>query len=416
MSGWSAGVASITFPVAPGTEMAGYMARTGPSTGTHDPLTISALVLSWESDTLAIVSVDLAAVDVELADEIAGGAGLARSALILCASHTHSGPAGVVKRMHPADVDRLDPELRAAFTARCVGAISSARARMEPVELLFGQSTTNGLAANRNNPDGPFDNRASIIAAKNAGGGIISVLVHFPCHPTILSHENRLISADFPGALRRAYATQDAVEVVHFANGTAGDVSTRFTRQSQDFTEVERIGSELAEAARAAVAAAVPMSGGIRYERALMTLEARPLDESMPNAGLTTGSSVALSAFERRKAETRAQGEIMLARLATSDPAAIRTDFELEGWRIGGINLVAAPGELFASLGCRITAGSRSPTLVLGYCNGYVGYLADEAAFDAGTYEALASPFAAGAGERFAEHALHLVRKLDDRD
>ena len=108
MSGWRAGAATIPFPVDPGTPMAGYMARSGPSIGTHDELTINALLLSDGSANLAIVTADIAAVDSELVDEIALAAGLARSELVVCASHTHSGPAGVIKRMHPADDDRLE--------------------------------------------------------------------------------------------------------------------------------------------------------------------------------------------------------------------------------------------------------------------------------------------------------------------
>jgi hypothetical protein len=359
------------------------------------------------------VAADLAAVDRELVDEVAAAAELDRSELVLCASHTHSGPAGVVARLHPADDDRSDPALREAFVAACRKAIGEASERIEPVDLLFGSCETSGLAANRNNPAGPFDPRVSILATRGSDGEIQALLAHFACHPTILGAENRLVSADFPGALRRSLSatTHDTRRklVTLFVNGAAGDVSTRFTRHSQDIGEVERVGAALATAATEAVATAHRIDGQICYDLERVVLSPRNLNER----GVTGSRDdvAAASAAERRKLETRAQGATLLARLAESGPRTIRTEVLLESWSLGDIAFVAVPGELFASLGERIAAMSPSPTLVLGYANGYVGYLADEAAYEAGTYEALASPFAIGSGERIAK----AVRQLLDR-
>jgi neutral ceramidase len=408
MSGWFAGAASKPFPVATGTPMAGYMARTEASTGVLDELAIGALVLKHGNTQLAIVAADIAAVDEALVTEVANAAGLDRSELVLCASHTHSGPAGVVSRLHPADEDRLSPELRAAFVTICVKAIAEASAQREPADLLFGQTETSGLAANRNDPAGPFDPRLSVLATRTRNGVYTSILVHFACHPTILGADNLLISADFPGALRRALKSEIAGQppVILFANGAAGDVSTRFTRISQDYAEVERVGVGLAAGAVAALANARPIDGPIRYERQTVILPPRTLTAPSELERVTRSTSAA----ERRKAETRAQGAALLTRLVKAGPYAIRSTLDVEVWCLGDLALVAIPGELFASLGARITGAF--PTLGFGYANGYAGYLVDESAYGAGTYEALASPFAPGAGELVAEAARALVDRV----
>lgn len=67
---------------------------------------------------------------------------------------------------------------------------------------------------------------------------------------------------------------------------------------------------------------------------------------------------------------------------------------------------VAGPGN---APGARIVHAAPGPTLVIGYGNGYVGYLADAGAHEQGTYEALASPFASSAGERVVEGAVALI-------
>jgi hypothetical protein len=393
--------------------MAGYMARTEVSIGTLDELTVGALVLKHEAARVAIVAADVAAVDEALPSEIAKMAGLDRSETILCASHTHNGPAGVVSRLHPADDDRGSSDLRTAFVTTCAAAIAEARERMEPVELLFGQAETSGLAANRNDPTGPYDSRVSVLATRTSAGKRTAVLVHFACHPTILGADNLFTSADFPGALKRALCTsldqEGSAPVVLYVNGAAGDVSTRFTRLSQDAGEVERVGAGLA-AAVAALANLRSVDGPIRYARQTVLLPPRSLVESINGESNSTENR--LSVAERRRQETRAQGAALLAKLVKAGPKAIRGTLEVEAWGLGDLTLVAVPGELFASLGTQIAESQPSPTLVLGYANGYAGYLVDEAAHEAGTYEALASPFAPGAGERVAEAARTLANNL----
>jgi hypothetical protein len=413
-AGWIAGAARVPLPVPIGTPMAGYAARTGPATGTLDELTVGALHLGHGNRRFVLVAADLAAVEDSLVDDVAAAAELDRSELVLCASHTHSGPAGVIARMHPSAPSDLLPALRETFVRSCVAAIDGARRRSEPVDLLVGEAETSGLAGNRNAPDWPFDPRVSVLATRNRAGRLTAAMAHFACHPTILSAENRLLSADFPGALRRVaepLLTHDGTTpVVLFVNGAAGDISTRFTRTTQDYAEVERVGRGLAEAVEAALGNARAAGAGLESARVSVSLEPRRLnDVSGPEA---TEIDNERSAAERRRAETRAQGALLLERLAEAGPDAIQHTFDVCGWRLGDVRLVAIPGELFASLGARIVQAAPGPVFVLGYANGYVGYLVDREAEAASTYEALASPFAAGAGDVVAEAAETVIARM----
>ena len=415
-TGWAAGAASLTFPVPVGTPLGGYAARTGPAVGTLDELTIGALVQEQGGERFVLVAADIVAVDAALAEEVAAAAGLDRAQVAFCASHTHSGPAGVVSRLHPADPDRLDPELRTRFVATAVAAIEAARTRMEAVELLHGYAVADGLAANRNDPNGPYDPTLSVLATRRRDRSIQAAMVHFACHPTILGANNRRVSADFPGALRRALAADlggpEGTPVVLFINGAAGDVSTRFTRRAQNPSEVERIGAALATAARTALARSRPLHGLIRHGHVMVPLPARRIAEgrsrSLETGGVPRVATAA--AGQRRIVETKAQGAAMLADLSTLPDAAIPADLRLDAWLVGDLALLTVPGELFASLGRAV--GEPEATLVLGYANGYVGYLPDLAAYAAATYEALASPFAPGAGERVAGEAAALLGRL----
>ncbi|MGH2614848.1 MAG: neutral/alkaline non-lysosomal ceramidase N-terminal domain-containing protein [Thermomicrobiales bacterium] len=414
---WMAGAARLPFPIAPGTPLAGYAARTGSATGTRDPLTIGALALAREGVRLVIVAADIIAVDAALVDEIAAAAGLDKSELALCASHTHSGPAGVVARLHPADPDRLDPELRSRFVATAADAIATALSRMEAVDLQAGVADSNGVATNRNDVTGPYDPHLSVLATRRRDGSIQAVMAHFACHPTILGADNRAVSADFPGALRCTLAASlirsGRTPLVLFVNGAAGDVSTRFTRRGQDGAEVERVGNALAETARHALGRARTLAGPIRHRHAMVDLP--PRQPPMAVVGAATPASTPLqklaipAAGQARIAETRAQGAAMLAALSALPDGGQPSSPRLDAWTLGGLTLVTIPGELSAALGRHVSARNLRRTLILGYANGYAGYLADRAAYEAETYEAMASPFGPGAGEGVANAAATLV-------
>jgi len=415
VSSWIGGAAQLPFRVSAGTRLAGYADRNGMTSGVLDQLAIGALFLTYGEDRFVLVSADVVAVDSALVDEVATAAGLERSELALCASHTHSGPAGVVGRLHPADPDELLPELRKRFVQTCKNAIALARERAEPVELRFAQGESHAVAANRNDPAGPFDPRVSVLATQNPRGYLTAVLAHFACHPTILSAGNHMLSADFPGAMRKwtgqALDQNRMPPVVLYANGAAGDISTRFTRRAQDHEEVTRIGREIGVAAFKALFETVDVGPGIATASTTVRLEPRALDGTpLPEP---TDASAALTEGERRRIETRAQGARMLERLAHVDPAMIPSTVEIRVWRLGGLYLIAIPGELFASLGARIVEAAPGPTLVLGYTNGYAGYLSDAAAYEIGSYEALASPFAANAGEEVVRAATAVIGQLE---
>ncbi|MGN6484302.1 MAG: hypothetical protein ACTHMX_07860, partial [Thermomicrobiales bacterium] len=114
-----------------------------------------------------------------------------------------------------------------------------------------------------------------------------------------------------------------------------------------------------------------------------------------------------------RQAITRHQGAILRAQMAASD-ASTPAPVGVEAWALNADTaLVALPVELFTSLGARIERESPyRETLVVGYANGYAGYVADIAAWDAGTYEALASPFARRAGDVLVAAVGDLLRSL----
>ena len=91
-AGWSS--VDITPPI--GTDMGGYWARPGASAGVHDPLRGSVLLFETDGQRVAVISLDLVGLDAEHADAMRRSIALeidtTAESLLLCSTHTHSGP------------------------------------------------------------------------------------------------------------------------------------------------------------------------------------------------------------------------------------------------------------------------------------------------------------------------------------
>ncbi len=424
MNTWQAGAASSTFPVPIGTRLGGFADRIGSSTGASDPLEVSALVLRAGDTSLHLLTADLISVDRDLVNEIARAAAISPASLIVAASHTHSGPLGVPLRLHPASEETVDLALRARFVATAADTLAAARSRLLPAMLTHGDTHVSGSWSNRNLPLGITDDRVRMLLVRDVPTQrLISVVLLVPAHPTILGAPNLLVSADLHGGIRRALRRLGNIDIpILTMTGAAGDISTRFIRRSSTLAEVDRIGELVAQQVLDHMPTENPLPAALTGVQREVVLAPRRLDEVETASTLESAErewesacrDSDASAGDRRVAWTRLQGAEIQARIATLEPMSA----ELSAWRLGDdLNLATVPGELFTSLGRQIERGASSnDTWVIGYANGYVGYLVDHDAVQTGTYEALASPWSATTSQEVVATAIDIVKSLSESE
>jgi hypothetical protein len=89
---------------------------------------------------------------------------------------------------------------------------------------------------------------------------------------------------------------------------------------------------------------------------------------------------------------------------------------EIQALRIGDLQLIGIPGELFAVLGLQIQADlSPQRCLVLTYSNDYLGYIPSPMAYEHGGYETVpgwANQLEPEAGPRIVNAAVALARSM----
>lgn len=395
----------ITPPV--GVALAGYGARTKNSTGIHDPLKVQALFIQSGANKLLLFTCDLIGIELsitaQIRQEIAQELDISPSNILISCSHTHSGPQGFLPN-EPLHLSLKDEELVKITQRKLLGAAIWAVSKKEPASLFFGDQQLTGIGKNRNNPDeGPQDTQLSVLRFINRHGDPIAVLFNYGCHPTVMGHDNLLITADFPGAARQGLKAHFPNCVFMFANGACGDVSTRFTRREQSFAEVERHGLLLA----GGVLEAMMKSEQVEVER----VGAECVDVQFPQRDLPSPEEIdaTLTRLQKklddlkvrsaphgdiRKVITQLEGAHAQLEMANLDldPSFFKT--QLQFLQIGPVFMAAIPGEPFSQTVLDIkSACSPVKTFVISHANDSKGYFPDQHTIDQGTYEALISPY-----------------------
>jgi neutral/alkaline ceramidase-like enzyme len=415
-----AGCAS--FPITPPIPaiMGGYAARQGPADGVHDHLWARAIVIEAGETKAALVVADILAAPRSLVRDVRDRAGpilrLDPERIVVAATHTHSGP-GI-----PPYPPEPDPVYWPWLSAALASALAMADRDLEPVRLGWGTASAAGLGGNRRDPEESVDDTATGLVLWRNDGISKGLLLGHACHPTVLGPDNRLLSADFPGA---------ALEVLQralgpgtwtcFAQGAAGDISCRFTRRGQTFAEVRRLGSILAGAGIDVMARAEPRDGlPLAVGSRTVVL---PMRELPPPEAIRARVEEAEALVRDLQANPTDSGSLRLAQSVVEGSVAeslhaerwdeLEHEAEIVAIRLGDAALVAVPGELFESVGRAIRERSPfAPTLIVGYANGYIGYVPDRGAYDSGGYEAVVTWLDRAAAETLVDEAAKLLSDL----
>ncbi|OLT00617.1 hypothetical protein BJF90_34300 [Pseudonocardia sp. CNS-004] len=402
-----AGVAvrDVTPPL--GTAMSGFVARASPATGVHDPLLVHALVVE---DT-ALVTVDVVGLHEDDCTRIRQRCALPADRVVVHATHTHGGPASMRGRLGgPVDETWLE-----RLITTCAEAVDAALAGAEPVEVHAGYGADPGVARNRRRPDGPVDPALPVVHLRRPDGSLLAGVVSYACHPVVLGADNTLLTADYPGVVRRVLARRLGGPVL-FLTGCAGDANTGHAASasvstaptaSRTFAECERIGGLVATAALAATPRRGPSRVAATRREVLLDLEP-------PDPAALAGE---VAGWERDAAHADAARAALLGCWAEWGRRILTTPAGPPTWT-GSVStlvwgpavLVTLPGEPFAAaaLEIRAHADPGATVLVAGYCDGCPGYLPPAEEYAHGGYEVeeahryygLPGPFARGAAER----------------
>jgi neutral ceramidase len=252
-----AGVAKkdLTPPI--GTPSAGYFGRSpGGMRGTHDPLLAIALVLENGEQSVAFCSVDNLGFPYEMVQEITRRVhkepGLAKTAVFIGSSHTHSGGGAFlnIPGLGESLAGPYDPKVVEMYIEKTAAAIIEAWKNRTPAKVGIGYGKAANISVFRSEwPKGaaPLSDVA-LIKIEKKDGTPLAAFFNFPVHPTVLDKENLLFSADFVGFARKNLQASlgDALQPLFF-NGAQGDINPSITNKENLFESCEFLGNSLAD-------------------------------------------------------------------------------------------------------------------------------------------------------------------------
>lgn len=382
--------------------MGGYADRAHGVQGMLDPLEVHAVTFADDDHRFALIVADLICVNADVVDRVRTAVrphGV--NSCWVAATHTHASPeAGCVPGGTTTARGLADRLLRAAAAATSAALADEWESLLRPTRV-----EVSGLGGPRNVTDASAAVPVDALVVARGDGGVAGVLVVNPVHPTVLPADNHQVSADLSGGIRRALSTDGRWVVV--ATGAAGNISTRHTRHGRTRREVDRLGDLVAANLKIDTWLPAEPSGGV-VPPVLRIVELAP---KTPDE---FGSVPELATHRRSEDERSRQVLDQGRRIAGELAAAGRTapyEIAVEAVGLGEVTLVAVPAELFLDLGESIrTADPADTVIVVGYANGYLGYLASRGTPP--TYETLVTPVRDGSGDEVASVAIELVRSI----
>jgi len=218
-----------------------------PAQGVHDPLKVSAVVLSLDGEYLALVGIDsLGILENRVRDlrDLLEAEGFDRDRVVVSSSHAHSAPDTVgIWGMADSLITGVNPEFIATITPALYDVVTLAAASMEPVSprqgltLMSDDPTLNGEPFGGINPDpsvigGLNDIRDPLIPADavwslalDGATGRVATVLSASGHPETSDSDHSLLSADFAGVARDWIEGREGGTAV-FLSGSLGGMQS----------------------------------------------------------------------------------------------------------------------------------------------------------------------------------------------
>jgi hypothetical protein len=389
----------------------------------HDPLFARALVMDDGKVKVAMVLVDSLGAGPEVVDEAkviaAEATGMAVEKMMICSTHTHSGPPSNAREGAAAAVayrkllvqgladsiikahGALRPALAGAAVEALPDEVFNRRwylkegkmplnpfGRLDRVKMNPG---TNPEVLER--PAGPTDPDITILSVQDSKRQPLALWANYSLH-YVGGAPGGQISADYFGEFARLMPSRirgDEGFVAMMSNGTSGDINNipfKVTRPPREpFEQIRIVAQKAADTAWLAYRKIGKHEGGVKLgmEQREVTLAYRkPSEQEVAEAKavLAVKDKAAIEKMPRL-AQNYARGTVSAAERVEKSLAV-----KVQAIRVGELVICCIPFEVFVEIGLELK--KRSPfarTMVVGLANARHGYLPTPEQHRLGGYE-----------------------------
>jgi neutral ceramidase len=385
-----------------------YASFLRPSEGILDPIRSKVLVLKKGESKLIWIGLDLIGIPIEFHEKIfnlISKYGFKRKEIIISATHTHSGPGGLIKGSfwNPIATDRFVPEVYEQLINNIVTNIEETLDQVQEIELEFFPMKLTNIQRNRRDSLNKVDNHSHVLLIKQANAkktNYFGAIINFSLHGTSLGTDNLHMSADSPGAIERA--TEQWLEensrskkaTVMFINAAEGDVSPAGSGVDGMNTLGERYVEQFAK--------------NFQNRKMIQT------DFSIKTRTVNLGKAKLHVSKCVNPDQISWINKINWLQLSIPKKWVART---VEIWQIklGNMLMFSWPGEATTSLGFAIRDFALSEGFkeawILGLTNGHRAYFTSPTEYEIGGYEACASLYGKNGGIKIVNSHINGIKE-----
>jgi hypothetical protein len=401
----------------------GYGSRQTESEGIASRLKARALAIGGDDGDgpTILVTIDNCAIGTKITEDVAARlkakVGLKRERFVVCATHTHCGPAldsglpFIFGRPLPAHqserIVRYTRELTDAIEKVALASLADRK----PATLAWGQGKV-GFAANRRvlkkgkwvefgvNPSGPVDPSLPVLAAVDPSGKVRAVLFGYACHCTTLGGEFNKICAEWAGYACDDIERQSPGAVALAVIGCGADANPEPRRNLDDAKQHGAAAAAEVNRLIAAKSGLTPLPGQIacKVRRLELPLEPAPDRAALADRARRPGAEGMMA---RDAIEKLDRGES----IHTSVPYIVQT------WSFGDdLAMVFLAGEVVVDYALRLKWETDAQRLwIVAYSNDVPCYIPSRRILSEGGYEADSSLIYYGHASRFSPEVEDLI-------
>jgi hypothetical protein len=377
--------------------ISGYSSRDKPAQGKVHDLWAKALVLEDPTGRRCVlVTMDLVGIprdlSVAVCEAITKKHNLPREAIMLAASHTHSGPVvgNNLRAMYflDAEQEKLVEEYTRALKDKLVAVVGDALCKLAPARVECGNGKATFAVNRRNNkePDvpklrelgqlkGPVDHDVPVLAVRDLDGHLRAVAFGYACHATVLPFYEWC--GDYPGFAQTALEQTHPDAVALFLAGCGGDQNPLPRR---NVALAEAYGRKLADGVDAVLDAPMtPVHGslGAIYREVPLAFDDLPSREQLVKDTTAKDKYIA------------SRAKLLLERMEKQGSLSGSYPYPVQTWRLGdGLTWVALGGEVVVDYSLRLKRElGPGTTRVAGYTNDVMAYIPSLRVLKEGGYE-----------------------------
>jgi len=434
--------------------------------GIDMPLYCNVLYIESEAsgNKVIILDLDLCIIDDEIdqmiREAVLSVINIPSENIRISVSHTHAGPPygrsdSTGGGWLTEGVDLIVPYFE-SFPEKISDAIKKATGSLKRCNISYGigrsdininrrPADENGNLFTGRNWDGIVDHSVDVIGFDDENGNVVSTIVGYACHPTILGPDNRLISPDYPGHMRKTVEDTVGGSCI-FLHGAAGNqgpmhgfvgevevarkagkilgleaskvrMSLDPFERKEELIEIVQAGADLGMYEDVAVSEPsddlqvrnkyidLPSLNFPSYEKASQDYENALLDlKKIRELGNKDDIKKMVSTVKRTN----------FTRKLTEISKGGKVNIWIQTIKVGDIIFQGLPLEPFMEFSHKIKSlNSDKKIFWSGYTNGWLGYLPTAKAYEEGGYETRNTPLSPESEELILDICDSEIKKLD---